>query len=130
MKKGLAAMTPEQEAYGPNVAQILNQATRVVKGRIPAAVRKELMNAVKDGVLGHLKKDGLKPEIFFHPNHVNGAVDRQKREAEYAIKSIAGVVASGAEKAEYDFARETFQSADHSTLEQGAPEPPDIDMEM
>ena len=44
------------------------------------------------GVLGHLKKDGLKPEIFYHPDHRNGAIDRQKREAEYAVRCIAGVM--------------------------------------
>jgi hypothetical protein len=79
--------------FGPNVEQILAQATRVVRGRIPAQVRKELMAAVKAGALGHLKKDGLKPEIFFHPDHKNGAVERQAREAEYAIGCISTVLA-------------------------------------
>lgn len=77
---------------GPNVEQIRKHAQRVVCGRIPLQVRKELMAAVKAGELGHLKKDGLKPEIFFHPDHKNGAKDRQVREAEYAAKLIAGVV--------------------------------------
>lgn len=97
-------MTPEQEALWPNAALIRCQATRVVKDRIPACVRDELRKAVKAGVLGHLKKDGLKPEIFFHPDHYHGAVDRQKQEATYAVKCIAGVVAHGTERAEYDIA--------------------------
>lgn len=97
-------MTPEQERQWPNAAQIRVQATRVVKGRVPANVRKELREAVKAGVLGHLKKDGLKPEIFFHPDHYHSAVDRQMREAAFAVKCIAGVVAHGAERAEYDLA--------------------------
>jgi len=79
--------------YGPNVSRILSQGTLVVQGRIPAQVRKELYAAVKAGVLGRLRKDGLKPEIFFHPDHKNGAIERQKREAEYAIKCIASVMA-------------------------------------
>ena len=91
--------------YGPNVAQILAQGTRVVRGRIPAQVRKELATAVKAGVLGRLAKDGLKPEIFFHPCHKNGAIERQKREAQYSVECIATVVASGAERAEYDIAQ-------------------------
>jgi hypothetical protein len=81
------------DAFGPNVQNILVPATRVIRGKIPANVRKQLSAAVKAGALGHLKKDGLKPEIFFHPNHLHGAVERQKREAEYAIGCIAQVIA-------------------------------------
>lgn len=80
------------ESFGPNVTNILCGASRVVRGRVPQQVRNELRAAVKAGALGHLPKDGLKPEIFFHPDHRNGAIERQKREAEYAIKCIAGVV--------------------------------------
>lgn len=78
--------------YGKNVEQILSQGTKVVVGKIPAGVRKELREAVKAGVLGHLKKDGLKPEIFFHPHHKNGAIERQKREAGYSINCISTVL--------------------------------------
>ena len=79
--------------FGPNVANILVSASRVIRGRIPSQVRAELRAAVKAGVLGHLKKDGLKPEIFFHPAHKNGAIERQKREAEYSVFCIAKVIA-------------------------------------
>lgn len=85
------------DAYGPNVAQILAQGTRVIGGRVPAEVRTQLRAAVRDGVLGHLKKDGLKPEIFFHPDHKHGAIERQKREAEYSVACIAKVMAGPAE---------------------------------
>lgn len=78
--------------FGPNVAQILVQASRVIRGRVPAQVRAELRAAVKAGVLGHLKKDGLKPEIFFHPTHKNGAIERQKREAVYSVDCISKVM--------------------------------------
>jgi hypothetical protein len=82
-----------QVPYGPNVEAIRARAMRIVHGKIPAQVRKELMDAVKAGHLGRLKKDGLKPEIFFHPDHKHGAVARQKSEAAYAVRCIAGVVA-------------------------------------
>ncbi len=82
-------MTRYTADYGPNVENILASATRVVRGKIPAQVRKELRAAVKAGVLGHLKKDGLKPEIFFHPDHRNGAIERQKKEAEYSMALVA-----------------------------------------
>lgn len=76
-----------------NVEQIRAHATRVIHGRIPQSVRSALMQAVKSGELGRLRKDGLKPEIFFHPDHKNGAVDRQNREAAYSVDCIRRVVA-------------------------------------
>lgn len=78
--------------FGPNVERILAQGSLVVKGRIPAQVRKQLSAAVKAGALGRLRKDGLKPEIFYHPDHKNGAIERQRREAEYSIGCIATVL--------------------------------------
>lgn len=83
--------------FGPNVSSILVGGTRVIRGKVPAQVRGELRAAVKAGVLGHLAKDGLKPEIYFHPAHKNGAVERQKREALYSVGCIATVVASPAD---------------------------------
>jgi hypothetical protein len=96
-------MTNDLHLTAPNTEQIRKHATRVVRGRIPASVRKELMNSVKLGLLGHLKRDGLKPEIFFHPDHANGAKERQNHEAAYSVKCIATVMVSGADKVEYDF---------------------------
>jgi hypothetical protein len=87
------AMTRYTSDFGPNVEQILCQGSRVICGRIPAQVRKELNAAVKAGVLGRLPKDGLKPEIYFHPDHKNGAKERQAREAGYSIGCIAKVMA-------------------------------------
>ncbi|MEW4469042.1 hypothetical protein AB1K62_14540 [Parasphingorhabdus sp. JC815] len=79
---------------GPNVEQILAQGSRVVIGKIPAQVRKELMAAVKVGGLGRLAKKGLMPEVFFHPDHKNEALERQAREAEYSTLCINKVVAT------------------------------------
>lgn len=85
-------MSRYTDAYGPNVEQILVQASRVIRGTIPRQVRNQLMAAVRDGVLGRLPKDGLKPEVFFHPDHKHGAIERQRREAEYAIGCVASVM--------------------------------------
>lgn len=79
--------------FGPNVANILKHGSRVIRGPIPARVRKDLREAVKAGVLGHLAKDGLKPEMFFHPYHRNSAVEQRQREVDYAVSCIAKVVA-------------------------------------
>lgn len=78
---------------GPNAEAIRAQASRVIRGTIPRQVRAELMAAVKAGYLGRVAKDGLKPEIFFHPDHKNGAIERQKREAAFAVECIRKVVA-------------------------------------
>jgi hypothetical protein len=96
------AITPEaiQQAYSngrlhevaPNAENIRVHAMRVIVGKVPLGVRRELNAAVKAGLLGRLPKDGLKPEIYFHPDHLHGARDRQKSEAEYAISNIAGVM--------------------------------------
>jgi hypothetical protein len=85
-------MTPHEESFGPNVTAILAGASRVVRGRIPAQVRRELAAAVKAGVLGRLPKQGLKPEVFYHPDHKHGAVARQKQEAAYSVACIARVM--------------------------------------
>jgi hypothetical protein len=90
--------------FGPNVEQILAQGMRVIRGKVPAQVRKELAAAVKAGVLGRLKKDALRPEIYYHPDHKHSAADRQKREAAYAVQCIAKVMVSGSERAEHVFA--------------------------
>lgn len=85
---------PNDLPFGRNAEQIRCQASRVIRGRMPAEVRRELMDAVAKGFLGRLKKDGLKPEVFFHPDHKNGAIERQRREAEYAVSCVAQVMAT------------------------------------
>lgn len=85
-------LTPEQEAlYGPNVVNVRAGGSRVVRGKMPAQVRKQFMKAVKDGVLGHLKRPkGLNPgftvEVFYHPDHKNEAIERQKKEYLYNLE--------------------------------------------
>lgn len=82
--------------FGPNVSNILAGGTRVIRGRVPLQVRKELRAAVKAGVLCHMPKEGLKPEIFFHPGRRVSANDIREREALYAVQCISGVIASPA----------------------------------
>jgi len=89
----IARMTELDGGIGPNAMNIRKHATRVINGPMPARVRKELMDAVKAGALGRIPKKGLLPEIFFHPDHKNGAIARRKSEAEYAVKCIATVIA-------------------------------------
>lgn len=87
------ALSYQHDGCGPNAVSIRASAMRVINGPLFGQVRKELFAAVKTGHLGRLKKDGLKPEIFFHPDHKNGAIERQKKEALYAVDCIATVIA-------------------------------------
>jgi hypothetical protein len=71
-----------------NVELVRLMGVKLVTGRIPAAVRKELREGVKTGSIGHLKKDGLMPEAFFHPNSKVRAIDERRAVAFAAIQSI------------------------------------------
>lgn len=56
-------MTAEQA----NIEKVRTQRVLLATGRIPADVRRALNAAVKRGELGHMKKDGDKPEAYYHP---------------------------------------------------------------
>jgi len=89
----IAQMTELDGGIGPNAMKIRAGGSKVINGKIPSYVRKELMDAVKKGALGRLPKKGLAPEVFFHPDHLHGAKDRQKRELEYNLSLLKGVFA-------------------------------------
>lgn len=50
-----------------HVEQVKCRRVLLCTSRVPADVRKALNTAVKAGTLGHMKKDGHKPEAYFHP---------------------------------------------------------------
>lgn len=73
----------EMTADQANVQMVRNERLRLVISGLPASVRKALNAAVKTGELGHLKKEGHKPECYFHPTFKYLAVEaRNKRERE------------------------------------------------
>ncbi len=81
----------EITAAEANVLMVQIEGVRIVSGRIPAEVRAALNAAVKSGDLGHLKKEGLKPEAFFHKNARANAITERNRialEKAEAMKSI------------------------------------------
>ena len=71
-----------------NVMIVQMVGVQVVAGKLPASVRKALNEAVKNGDLGHIKKDGLKPEVYHHKNARASALDTQSRIATEAVESI------------------------------------------
>lgn len=76
-----------------NVLAIQIEGVREVRGKIPREVRNALNKAVKDGKLGHLKKEGLKPECYFHVNSRYKAVELRNRAERRAMDSMLKVYA-------------------------------------
>lgn len=81
----------ELTADQANVQMVRDQRFRMVVNSLPAGVRKALNAAVKSGELGHMKKDGHKPECYFHPAFRYLAVaERNRRERE--VINLRGAV--------------------------------------
>ncbi|MDD3465528.1 MAG: hypothetical protein PHE67_00145 [Campylobacterales bacterium] len=59
----------KSELVTRNVRLIINEKYRLISNTIPRAVRKELNEAVKNGILGHFKKDGICKECYFFVSH-------------------------------------------------------------
>lgn len=76
-----------------NVELVRTERFRLVRGSIPREVRAQLNAAVKRGELGHLKKDRLKPEAYFHPTFEYMAVaarNKAERDVTNALRRVAG----------------------------------------
>lgn len=71
-----------------NVYMVQIEGVRLVTGKLNREVRKALNEAVKAGELGHLKKDGLKPEAYFHKNGRARAIEARNREFNRGIESL------------------------------------------
>jgi hypothetical protein len=76
-----------------NVELILAERVRIVEGRIPSTLRKTLNESVKRGELGHMKKEGFKPEVYYNPTFeylALSARNTMERESKRAIAKVAG----------------------------------------
>ena len=76
-----------------NVEMVRAARIKVVRGGLPSEVRKALNDAVKRGELGHMKKDGLKPEVYYHPTFDYMARAERNRIAEDAARRMAKCIA-------------------------------------
>ena len=56
--------------------------------RLSRDIRKTLNNAVRQGRLGHMRKDGLMPEMYYHPTFKHLANQERRRIAEQGIAAI------------------------------------------
>lgn len=83
----------ELTADQANVKKVLMQRVLLVTTRLPAQVRKALNEAVKRSELGHVKKDGHKPEAYYNPTFqylVAGERNQHERDVLNAVKRVAG----------------------------------------
>lgn len=74
-----------------NVQMILVQRFRLIQGSMPASVRKSLNAAVTRGELGHMKREGKKPECYYHPTFDYLARAERSRVEQESIRAIAKV---------------------------------------
>lgn len=83
-KMQLGEITADQA----NVLIVQMMGVRVISNKLPASVRKALNAAVKAGELGHIKKEGLKPEVYHHKNARPKALAIREREMRGKMQSV------------------------------------------
>jgi hypothetical protein len=74
-----------------NVEKIKMERVHLVTCRMPAQVRRALSKAVKTGEIGHIKKDGKKPEVYYHLDFkylVNGERSNHERKILKALRRV------------------------------------------
>lgn len=89
-----------------NVEMVRCAGVRLVTSSAPRDVRRALNAAVKEGRLGHLKKDGHKPEAYFHPNSIYRAKEKRSSH-EREILQLRGSVLVSAAEVDAEFERNT-----------------------
>jgi hypothetical protein len=82
------------DGIGPNAMVVQLMGAKLIRSRMPSEVRKEMMDAVKQGKLGHIKKEGLRPEAFHHPNARAHALDLRAEAFRQAVDAIKKTLAA------------------------------------
>lgn len=82
----------EMSADEANVEKVLTQRVLIVKS-LPKSVRAALNAAVQDGKLRRKKKEGRKPEVYYHPNFEYLANAERNRVEKEMIAALIGVIA-------------------------------------
>lgn len=84
----------EMTADQANVEKV-RMARFIVVSKLPTEVRAALNKAVKTGDLAHKKKDGRKPEVYYHPSFEHLANEERIRIERQTLEAIMGVMAKG-----------------------------------
>jgi len=87
----------KNETLTSNVEMIRTEGTRLICGPIPREIRKELMEGVKKGQIGHIRKgkEAWAKEVFFHTDNWYGAIDKLEIEKSYVEKCVNFAVVKG-----------------------------------
>lgn len=83
----------EITALQANVEMVRMARVKVVVNSIPSQIRKALNEAVKAGELCHKKKDGRKPEVYYHPNFEYLANEERNRAEREMLEALVGILA-------------------------------------
>jgi len=83
----------EMTAERANVEKV-RMARVLVVTKLHAEVRSALNAAVRAGELCHKKKEGKKPEVYYHPSFEHLANEERNRIEKEILKALAGVMAS------------------------------------
>ena len=75
-----------------NVRMVLNQRVKVVS-KLPRNVRTALNAAVRTGELCRMKKEGRKPEVFYHPDFRNQAVEARNQAENRQLNALLKICA-------------------------------------
>lgn len=70
-----------------NIEMVRNERFRIVH-KLSRDVRKALNDAVKRGELGHMKKDGMRPEVYYHPTFKHMAIKARNKEFNAGIRAL------------------------------------------
>jgi len=73
-----------------NVQAVRNDRFRVVH-RLSRDARNALNAAVKRGELEHLKKDGMKPEVYYHPSFQYLAIEARNKAVNAGVNALKSV---------------------------------------
>lgn len=82
----------EMTADRANVEKV-RMARVLIVAKLPTEVRSALNAAVRVGEISHKKKDGWKPEVYYHPNFEHLANEERNRIEKQTLEALLGVVA-------------------------------------
>ena len=73
-----------------NIQMVRNERFRLIT-KLHADVRKALNTGVKNGELGHMKKEKFKPEVYYHPDFKYLAIEARNKAFNNGINALKSI---------------------------------------